>query len=306
MDYLYVAIGLVGLYFGGEWLVRHASALARTLGVAPMIVGLTVVAFGTSSPELAASIVAAVRGAPEVAIGNVVGSNVANIGVILAIAALVFPMKVSLSFIRREVGWMLVATALGTALLFDGRVTRFEGALLVTFLVAFLLWSIRVGATRVGAPDSGHAKAPLLPTLAWIAASLLVLGFGAQFLVDGATSLATAWGVPERVIGLTLVAIGTSLPELASSVVAALRRETDIVLGNVIGSNLFNLAGVLGPAALVHPMTADPAGLRIDLLVMGLFALVIVPLFARGWRLGRRDGILLLVLYGGYLAWLFV
>jgi cation:H+ antiporter len=306
MDVLLVLIGLVGLYFGGELLVRHASHLARLLGVAPMVIGLTVVAFGTSAPELAATLAAALRGAPELGVSNVVGSNVANVGLILALTALVYPLRATWSFLRREVAWMLTATALAAALLADGTLLRWEGLVLTVFLGAFLVWSFRVGAApRVDDEDAPRSRAGLPRMIAWLLLGLALLAYGAQALVAGATSLATAWGVPERVIGLTLVAVGTSLPELASSLVAALRRETDIILGNVIGSNLFNLAAVLGIAALIHPIAVPAAALRIDLLVMAAFAIVIVPLIAWRLRLSRRDGLVLLAAYGLYLGWLF-
>lgn len=305
MNVVLVVLGLVGLYVGGDLLVRNASALARAVGISPMVIGLTVVAFGTSAPELAATLVAAFRGAPELAVGNVIGSNVANIGLILGLTALVFPLAATWTFLRREVPWMLAATVLTIPLLADGRLGRVEGALLWFGLAAFVIAAIRLG--HVPAPPDadggrgGRAWRSGLGALAGVA----VLAGGAHALVTGATALALTWGVPERVIGLTLVAVGTSLPELASSLVAALRRETDIILGNVIGSNLFNLLAVLGTAAVVHPIVVPVAGLRVDLAIMLVFSLAIVPLLLVGRRLGRRDGALLLAAYVGYTVWLF-
>ena len=310
MNVVLVVVGLVGLYLGGELLVRSASSLARALGIAPMVIGLTVVAFGTSAPELAATLVAAFRGAPELAIANVVGSNVANIGLILGLTAIAYPLATSASFLRREVPWMLAATLLVLPLLFDGRLGRLEGLILWLALAAFLLAAFRSG----GVPDvlvDEALEAATAQRRPWrdalgVAAGVAVLAYGAHALVTGATALALIWGVPERVIGLTLVALGTSLPELASSLVAALRRETDIILGNVIGSNLFNLLAVLGTAAVVHPVEVPVAGLRLDLAIMLGFALAVVPLMLVGRRLGRRDGALLLAAYVTYVVWLYL
>jgi cation:H+ antiporter len=304
-----VVIGLVGLYLGGELLVRSASSLARALGISPMVIGLTVVAFGTSAPELAATLVAALRGAPELAVANVVGSNVANIGLILGLTALAYPLASNASFLRREVPWMLGATVLALPLLFDGRLGRLEGLLLWVALAVFLLAAFRSGGSpAVLVDDVGSAASARRP---WrdalgVAVGVAVLAYGAHALVTGATALALIWGVPERVIGLTLVALGTSLPELASSLVAALRRETDIILGNVIGSNLFNLLAVLGTAAVVQPIEVPPVDLRLDLAIMLVFALAVPPLMLADRRLGRRRGALLVVAYVSYVVWLYL
>ena len=310
MNVVLVVIGLIGLYLGGELLVRSASSLARALGISPMVIGLTVVAFGTSAPELAATLVAALRGAPELALANVVGSNVANIGLILGLTAVAYPLATNASFLRREVPWMLAATVLALPLLIDGRLLRVEGLLLWLALAVFLLAAFRSGgAPAILVEDVGEAAAvrrrPWRDAIG-VAAGVAVLAYGAHALVTGATALALIWGVPERVIGLTLVALGTSLPELASSLVAALRRETDIILGNVIGSNLFNLLAVLGTAAVVHPIEVPPVGLRLDLAIMLGFALVVPPLMLADRRLGRRRGALLLVAYVSYVVWLYL
>jgi cation:H+ antiporter len=307
VSYLLLAIGLLGLYLGGELLVRHASRLARSLGVAPMVVGLTVVAFGTSAPELAATLAAALRGAPELAVANVIGSNVANIGLILGVTALVYPLVAAPTFLRREVPWMLAATLLVWPLLYDGQLTRLGGFGLLLLLVVFLVAALRTSGQGVleVLEEEGPAVQPFV-SFAWSLVGVAVLAAGAQALVAGATDIATGFGVSERVIGLTLVAVGTSLPELASSLVAALRRETDIILGNIVGSNLFNLLAVLGTAGAIHPVAVDAAGVRLDLLMMIAFALALPLLLLRGRRLGRSAGALLLVSYGVYVGALFV
>jgi cation:H+ antiporter len=315
LPYVLVLIGIVGLYFGGDVLVTHASRLARSLGISPMVVGLTVVAFGTSAPELAATLAAAFRGAPELALANVTGSNIANVGLILGATALFYPLATEWSFLRREVPWLLGVTVLAIPLAYDGALGRFEGALLFAVLVTFLVVMFRQGgAPGAGVPhadgdaSSGAAAASRTwRSAAWVVGGIALLALAAQALVAGATTLALAWGVPERVIGLTLVAVGTSLPELASSLVAALKRETDIILGNVVGSNLFNLLAVLGTAALVHPIAVPTAGVRVDLWVMLAFSIAVVPLLLwRGPRLGRKRGGILLVAYVAYVVVLFV
>jgi cation:H+ antiporter len=273
-----------------------------------MVVGLTVVAFGTSAPELAATLAAAFRGAPELALANVTGSNVANVGLILGATAIFYPLATDWSFLRREIPWLLGVTVLVIPLAYDGALGRLEGGLLFAVLIVFLVLMFRQGgAPGAGVAEADGASTPAWRSALWVAAGIAVLAIGAQALVAGATTLATAWGVPERVIGLTLVALGTSLPELASSLVAALKRETDIILGNVVGSNLFNLLAVLGTAALVHPIEAPTAGLRVDLWVMLAFSVAVVPLLLlRGPRLGRKRGGFLLVAYVAYVVVLFV
>ncbi len=307
MSYLLVAIGVAALYVGGDLLVNHASRLARSLGISPMVIGLTVVAFGTSAPELAATLAAAFRGVPELAVANVTGSNVANVGLILGSTALFYPLVTNWSFLRREVPWLLGVTVLALPLLYDGRIGRLEGVLLLVVLGAFLFAAFRSGgAPGAEVPDDDPARTPAWRSGVWVAVGVVVLAVGAQALVAGATTLALAWGVPARVVGLTLVAVGTSLPELASSLVAALKKQTDIILGNVVGSNLFNLLAVLGTASLVHPIVVDPVGVRVDLWVMLGFSVAVVPLLLRGRRLGRRGGAVLFVAYVVYVVTLFV
>jgi cation:H+ antiporter len=311
VNLLLVLVGIVALYGGGDLLVRHASRLARLLGVSPMAVGLTVVAFGTSAPELAATLVAAWRGEPELALANVVGSNIANVGLILGLTALAYPLVAGGTFLRREVAWLLAVTVASLPLLYDGLLSRPEGLLLWAGLALFIVVALRTGAVppaaaevAAEAPEAGGRGLGFSALMLVVGVGLLAVG--AQALVQGATALALAWGIPQRVIGLTLVAVGTSLPELASSIVAALRRETDIILGNVIGSNLFNLLAVLGTAAVVHPIAVAPAGLRLDLWIMLAFSVALVPLLLWGRdRLGRRGGGALLVAYLVYAGWLF-
>jgi len=301
LDLVFVILGIVGLAYGGDLLVDNAARLARSLGLSPLVIGMTVVAFGTSAPELAASVVAALRGAPELALANVVGSNIANVGLILGASALMWPLATSWSFVRREVLAMIVATVAASLLLLDGGLGRAEGVLLFAGLLVFLIVVIRGdgGAPSADATHTAERPSRLRPALLSLA-GVALLALAAQALVAGAVGLAEAWGVSERVIGLTMVAVGTSLPELASSIAAALRRQGDMVLGNIVGSNVFNLLSVLALAALVRPLQADALALRVDLLAMTLAALVVAPIAITGWRVGRREGAALLAAYGVY------
>lgn len=314
---LRLAVGLALLYFGAEWLVKGAAGLARSFGVPALIVGLTVVGWGTSAPEMTVSVIAAMRGSPALALGNVIGSNVANLGLILGLTALVAPPRTDGSLIRREVPLLLLTTAALPLLLLDGRISRPEGAGLLVGAVAFtgfLLWGARRvrgvvvdsidaavlegAAERAGAP-TGDGRGSLV---AYTAVGLALLVVGGDVFVGGAVSIARAFGVDDRTVGLTVVAIGTSLPELATSLVAARRGHADIAVGNVIGSNLFNVLLVLGATAAIHPIEGRLHDVRLDLVAlvgMTLFAALAV----RTERVVRRwEGALLLLGYGAFLV----
>ncbi len=303
LDIFFIVLGIALLYGGGELLVRFASSLALRFRLSPLVIGLTVVAFGTSAPELAASLTATLNGAEAIAVGNVVGSNIANVGLILGLAALLLPIAIQKSVFQREIPVMIGASLVPLLFFADGRLGRLEGAVLFALLLAYLVWLLR-------SPDEDEALDdlnlyPLWLTVAGIVGGLVLLVLGAQVLVDGATSLALAFGVPERIIGLTLVAVGTSLPELASSLVAVLKRETDMVLGNIIGSNIFNILCILGITSLITPLALPFAALRLDLLIMVAFAVLTVIFLFTQRRLERWEGGVLVLAYGGYVAWLF-
>ena len=307
LDLALVAIGIAGLAYGGDLLVSNATRLARALGISPLAIGMTVVAFGTSAPELAASVVAALRGAPELALGNVVGSNIANVGLILGASALMWPLATSWSFVKREVAAMIVATLVASAMLLDGALGRLEGLVLLVGLAGFLLLALRgeggsAAAARDGDAAAARARGALARPALLSLLGVTILAVAAHALVTGAVGLAEAWGVSERVIGLTMVAVGTSLPELASSIAAALRRQGDMVLGNIVGSNVFNLLSVLAVAALVRPLQGDALALRPDLVAMLIAAVVVAPIAVSGWRVGRREGLALLLAYAAYVA----
>lgn len=312
MDVFFIALGIALLYFGGELLVTNASKLARIWGLSPLVIGLTVVAFGTSAPELAASLTAALQGSAALAIGNVVGSNIANIALILGVAALLHPLRTEARFIRREVPIMIVVAGLLVLLFRDGSLGRFEGALFLT-LLALYLWVLlrgseqpQVEAAFAEAYAGGSSVTSPRRTVLGALAGLALLVIGAQLLITGATALARSAGVPELVIGLSLVAVGTSLPELATSVIAALKREPDIALGNIVGSNIFNILGILGVTTLVQPVTLPYAEVALDLWLMLGLSLLMLPFLLTGLRLGRREAAVLLLLYALYLGYLYL
>jgi cation:H+ antiporter len=304
-----MAGGIVLLYFGGETLVKNAVVLARSWGISTMVVGLTVVAFGTSSPELAASLAAALSSSPAIAIGNVVGSNILNVLLILGFTALIAPIRAQAQFIKREVPIMIGAVLLLFALLaFDQQVSRWEGLISVV-LLGLYIWFLYRSSSGEGAlvqqeydREYGKAAKANWKAYAGVALGLVFLGVGARILTIGAVGLARAFALPEVVIGLTIVALGTSLPEMAASISAALRREPDIALGNVVGSNIFNILGILGLTALVQPVGLPWEDIQRDMWVMLLASLLLWPFLVTGARLGRREGGVFLGLYVLYVA----
>jgi cation:H+ antiporter len=310
-----LAIGIVLLYFGGEWLVRNSVILARSWGVSAMVVGLTVVAFGTSSPELAASLSAALMGSPAIAIGNVVGSNIFNILVILGLTAVIAPIAVQSGFIKREVPFMIgVALLLFPILYFGNDVNRLEGLLLFSLLIGYVVFLFRFGQSESAAVEAeydeefGDGSRPKAGWRAYfgVVVGLVLLGVGARLLVMGAVDLARGFGVSELVIGLTIVAAGTSLPEVAASIVAAIRRHPDIALGNIVGSNIFNILSILGIVALVHPIGLPWESIQRDMLVMLAASLILWPFLTTGSRLGRSEGGFFLLAYIAYVAYLII
>ena len=308
---LFLLLGLVLLFFGGEGLVRGSAALALRLGLTPLVVGLTVVAFGTSAPELVVSVQAALDGQGAIAIGNVLGSNTLNIGLILGLTALLYPLKVQLQILRSDAPIMVGVSLLAAWMLADLQIGRAEGALLVTGLLAYTTFTVLYArkvqpSAEVAAEFAESVPAPrgsVWRDVLFIIGGLALLIAGSRFMVDGALSLARSFGISEAVIGLTIVAAGTSMPELVTCIVAALKKEPDIALGNIVGSNIFNILGILGTAALTKPMIGT--GIKMaDLYVTIAFAVVLVPILWSGRKLMRWEGALLLAGYGGYLAWL--
>lgn len=305
---LFVA-GIFLLIFGADLLVRGASQLASGFGVPTLLIGLTVVAFGTSAPELAVSLQAAVNGQGTITIGNVVGSNIANILLILGIASLFGSLPVARPLLTRDVPTMLGASLLVLLLCLDGRLSRIDGLILVLGLAGYMLITLRGARAVMGSAES--PPPPILPlailrNLALVVGGLALLVIGASWLVDGASTFATTLGVSELIVGLTIVAVGTSLPEIATSVIAGMRGERDIAVGNVVGSNTLNLLLVLGLTALLSPsdIPVPDAALRLDLPVMAGAALLCLPVFFTRYAVTRREGVMLLGLYGAYTLYL--
>jgi cation:H+ antiporter len=312
-----VALGIVLLVAGGELLLRGAVALATLARVTPAVIGLTVVAAGTSVPELAVSLIAAVRGSEAVAVGNVVGSNIFNITFILGLAALVRPLVIAGDTIRLEYPVLAGATLLYLALCNDGSIGRTEGIAFVGAYVAFTAYLVLLVRGRMNADEDARMRAEvaeLTPAVAprvggWaslvlVAAGVGLLAAGAHATVAGAIELGRLWGISERVIGLTIVAGGTSLPEVVTSLVASVRGRDDVAIGNVIGSNIFNLLVVLGLGGLVRPLGVLPEIIRSDNLWMLGVTLLLFPLIFSGRRIARWEGAVLLAFYGLYLAFL--
>ncbi len=312
---LAIVLGLGLLAGGGEALVRGATTIARVAGLTPAVIGLTVVAAGTSLPELVVSIMAAVRGTPDIAVGNVVGSNIFNIAMVLGAAALVSPLKIHGTAVRLEWPVMFLASWIGFLLMRDLRLDRMEGGFFVASLVVFVAYSVYIAKYEVSQEEQSdyasetegrslhpRTKELALSILAVVAGSgLLVLG--GKFLVDGSVAIARYAGMTERVIGLTVVAVGTSAPELAASLVAASRGRTDLALANIIGSNIFNILGILGVTALVHPIPIAEGIVRTDVWWMLGFAVVLLPMMWRGKSISRLEGGILL---GGYATYVLI
>ncbi|MEQ8857144.1 MAG: calcium/sodium antiporter [Pseudomonadales bacterium] len=313
MTYLMLTAGLILLVVGGELLVRGAVAVALRFGVPPMLIGLTLVGFGTSTPELVTSLEAAILGAPGIAIGNVVGSNTANILLILGLSALIMPIAVARSVLKRDGSVVLLAALACLGAVLIGEVGRVSGAILLLLLVGYLVMTVRLQSTA--APSSANAEAALSvppPAHRLGRGLLLALGglvltiAGADLLVGAAIELARDWRVAETVIGVTIVAVGTSLPELVTSVTAAIRRQPDIAYGNIVGSNIFNVLGILGITALVQPLEVPEEILRLDIWAMLGATALLLWFSATGRRLSRPEGGVFLLAYAGYLGLLAV
>ena len=297
--YIIFTLGLFALFFGGEFIVRGAVGIAQRFHVPPLVIGLTIVGFGTSAPELLVSLQAALAGTPAIAVGNVVGSNIANILLILGVSAVITPVALVLSRLRRDFAVMIGATVLLWALVWGGMLARVEGLVLVALLVSYLALCLR---QKAEAPAEGTHVAPLWLSVALAIGGLITLMLGARFLVDSAVQIARAFEVSEAVIGLTIVAIGTSLPELATSIVAALRKQSDIAVGNILGSNIFNTLGILGVTALVTPIPVEPRFQGLDMGLALVSALLLLALAAGPGRISRAAGGGLLLAYLAYLA----
>lgn len=323
MSILLTLIGIPLLYFGGELLVKYSSRLALALGWSPLVIGLTIVAFGTSSPELLATLISAFKDAPDVAMGNIVGSNITNIGLILGISAIIQPFRARSKVIRREIPVMIFAGVILIPFSWDLTISRLEGAFLFASLVAYLFYLLKSDGDAIAdevldeitdvdvenedefVREYGHNRASGWKPILGVIGGIALLVIGAQSLVTGAIDLAREFGLTERVIGVTLVAFSTSLPELASSLVASFKKEADILLGNIVGSNIFNALGILGITSMVNPVNMS-ADVQFDLYIAIAFSVLVLPFLLNSLTMERWEGGVLVVLYGVYIGSLFV
>ncbi len=314
---LFCLIGFALLYFGAEWLVKGSSSLARSLGVTPIVIGLTVVAFGTSAPELVVSLISSIQGKSMIAVGNVVGSNICNIALVLGLSAIFNPIKSDPSVVRRDIPIMLAISVYLLLLTLNSNLGRIEGTTLFAGIIIYTFLNYYLAKKETAGTSDIESE---LQEIGFVASRpkqilLIVIGIagvvgGAQIVVDNAVKIMTILGVSEKFIGLTIVAFGTSLPELATSVVAAMRGEMDISIGNLVGSNVFNIMSVLGVASMVRPIPIPggffESGLWIDYLVMMFTSFLPWLMMRKDFSVNRRDGFILLFCYFGYLTYLII
>ncbi|HSC33827.1 MAG TPA: calcium/sodium antiporter [Thermodesulfobacteriota bacterium] len=313
MTLIFFAIGLIILIAGAEALVRGASRLASTVGISPLVVGLTVVAFGTSSPELAVSVIASVNDKADISLGNVIGSNILNVLFILGLSAVIVPLAVSRQIIRLDVPIMIICSVLVLIMGLDGSISRTDGILFTAGIIAYTVFLIRQSRKEKERPSDefvkeykAGGKKTLLIDIALVAAGLGLLVLGSRWLVNGAVMIATYLGLSELIIGLTIVAAGTSLPEVATSVIASIRGERDIAVGNIVGSNIFNILAVLGISGIAAPdgIAVPESVLRFDIPVMTAVAVACLPIFFTGNVIARWEGKLFLLYYAAYTTYI--
>ncbi len=303
---LLLAVGIVALYAGAELLVAGAGRLALGLGLRAATVGVTVIAFATTAPELFVAIIGTIDASPDIGFGTIVGSNIANIGLVLGVAALIRPLKVTPTVMKRHVPFMLLTALLLVVLALDGTIGRFEGAIFLLVLAGFtgyLLYYINTDPASISEPGAG--KGINARDVALVVGGLVALLIGSRWLIDGGRGLLSAMGFSDLFIGLTVLAVGTSLPEFAASVVGAIRGEASFSVGNVVGSNIYNILAVLGILGLFVPISVSPSTLRFELPALVVFTFVVVGLMARGRRLSRLDGAILVIGYGTFVYLLF-
>jgi len=320
LNLVFFVIGFLMLYYGASWLVKGSSSLARNLGLTPLVIGLTVVAFGTSAPELFISVVSSIKDKSMIAVGNVVGSNICNIALVLGLAAFIHPIKSNSSVFRRDIPIMLGVSLYLLLISLNSKIGRLEGASLFGGIILYICFNYYIAlkeSRQELKSDSvafAHAVGKIehvtsrTRQIVWITAGIIGVVVGAEILVDSAVAIMKVFNVSEKFIGLTIVALGTSLPELATSVVAALKKEMDISIGNLVGSNVFNILSVLGAASLIRPIPIPGgfinSGLLVDYLVMIFVGFLPWLMMKKNCIITRKDGVILLVCYAGYVAYL--
>ena len=306
---IFLVLGLITLFIGAEGLIRGSSSLAIKMGITPLVVGLTVVAFGTGTPELVVSLKAAIIGNSSISIGNVVGSNIANIALVLGFSAIIRPLDVNANVIRREIPIMIGVSILLILLLLDGQLDLFDGLIFVLGIVIYTIVNIRMARKEKNIEVKNEFKEGLKPRFGITASIILILGglgllvLGANIFVNGAIAIAKAIGVSDAVIGLTIVAFGTSLPELITAAVASYKKESDIAVGNVVGSNIFNILGILGITALITSVNAGDLN-YFDFGIMLFTAIILLPLSKTGFKISRLEGAFLVAGYTIYIFYL--
>ena len=307
MDFILLILGFAVLVVGGEFLVKGAVGIARNLEISPLVIGMTVVSFGTSAPELLVSLQAAAEGSPEIAIGNVIGSNIANLALVLGLTVLIFPIIVERQ--TKVIDWpvMMLATILFYVFLFDGVLERWEGLVFFSLLVTFLTWLIRRSRKESKLKIEEYVgKDPILLTIGYLILGLIGLYFGSEWFVKGAIQIAKYLGMSNAVIGVTVVAFGTSVPELVVSCIAAYRKQSDISIGTLIGSNIFNIMAVIGLTSIVSPIglkSVDTSQfLYFDMYWVAGIALALLPMLYFGAKFGRLKGVMLLTSYIVYIS----
>lgn len=319
-SFLICFAGFLILYFSAEWLVKGSSSLARNLGLTPIVIGLTVVAFGTSAPELVVSLVSSIEDKSMIAVGNVIGSNICNIGLVLGLSAVFQPIKCSGEVVKRDIPVMLGISLFLFLLSFNSIIGRFEGAILFCGVIAYTIANYKIANKNISIMEEGRAagyEAELneigylesrAKQILFVVVGIVGVAGGAQIVVSSAVKIMTALGVNEKFISLTLIAFGTSLPELTTSVVAAIRKEMDISIGNLIGSNVFNILSVLGAASLVRPIVIPggfiESGLIVDYIVMMIIGIIPWAVMRKDHTMGRLNGLTLLLCYTGYIVYL--
>ena len=320
LNLAFFVIGFLMLYYGASWLVKGSSSLARNLGLTPLVIGLTVVAFGTSAPELFISVVSSIKDKSMIAVGNVVGSNICNIALVLGLAALIHPIKSNLSVFRRDIPIMLGVSLYLLLISLNSKIGRLEGASLFGGIILYICFNYYIAVKesrrelKSGSVAFAHAVGKIeyvtsrTRQVVWITAGIIGVVVGAEILIDSAVAIMKVFSVSEKFIGLTIVALGTSLPELATSVVAALKKEMDISIGNLVGSNVFNILSVLGAASLIRPIPIPGgfinSGLLVDYLVMIFVGFLPWLMMKKNCIITRKDGVILLICYAGYVAYL--
>lgn len=310
MDYFYLILGLLILVFSGDFLVKGGVQLSNHLKIPKLIVGLTVVSIGTSAPELFVSIGAALKGSPDMSIGNVIGSNIANIGLILGITTIILPMPIGKETFKINYPILLFFSLLFWGIATDNKLSTLDGIIMVILLVAYIIFLIHRSKSETKNAEAEQPSVSIGMALVYIIVASLGLYYGAELLVSSAQNIALSFGVSERVIGLTVIAFGTSVPELATSIVAALKKQMDISVGNIIGSNIFNILCVLGITSIVKEINVNETILQFDIYFMlGITILLfftILPFKTKKSRINRFEGALLLAFYLGYISMLFI